>query len=133
MAKRNEFVNYLLEMMEPFEGVSSKAMFGGYGIYKDGVMFGLIAEDTLYLKVDDFNRFEFERLDLGPFIYTKGKKPMAMSYHRAPEEALDNSDEMVRWAQLGFEAALRNKKKQIEPKTFQAANAGAKPAIGGAA
>ena len=79
MAKRNEFVNYLLEMMEPFEGVSSKAMFGGYAIYKDGVMFGLIAEDTLYLKVDDFNRFEFERLDLEPFIYTKGKKPMAVA------------------------------------------------------
>lgn len=111
MAKKNEFVSYLMELMEPFGGVSSKSMFGGYGIYKDGIMFGLVAEDTLYLKVDDFNRFEFERLDLEPFVYTKGKKPMAMSYNRAPAEALDNSDEMVRWAQLGFEAALRNKKK----------------------
>ena len=98
-------------MMEPFGGVSSRAMFGGYGVYKDGVMFGLISEDTLYLKVDDFNRFEFERLKLGPFVYTKGKKPMTMSFHRAPDEALDNSEEMIRWIQLGFEAALRNKKK----------------------
>lgn len=111
MAKTNEFMNYVLELMEPFGGVSSRAMFGGYGIYKEGVMFALVAEDTLYFKVDDFNRFEFERLDLGPFIYIKGKKPMAMSYYRAPEEAVDESDEMVRWAQVGFEAALRNKKK----------------------
>jgi DNA transformation protein len=111
MAKNNEFLNYLLELMEPFGGVSSRAMFGGYGIYKDGVMFGLVAEDTLYFKVDDFNRFEFERLNLGPFIYTKGKKPAAMSYHRVPAEAMDNSDEMVRWAQVGFDAALRNRKK----------------------
>ena len=110
MAKNNEFVNYLMEMMEPMGGISSRAMFGGYGIYKDGVMFALIAEDTLYLKVDDFNRFEFERLDLEPFVYTKGKKPTTMSYNRAPEGALDTSDEMIRWAQLGFEAALRSRK-----------------------
>ncbi len=112
MAKSNEFINYLLELLEPFDGVTSKAMFGGYGIYKDGTMFGLVSEDILYFKVDDFNRFEFERLNLGPFIYTKGKKPMAMSYYQVPPEALDNSDDMIRWAQLGFEAALRNKKKK---------------------
>jgi len=111
MAKLNEFVKYILELLEPFGGISSRAMFGGLSIYKDGIIFALVAEDTLYFKVDEFNKFEFERLGLGPFIYTKGKKPMPMSYYRAPEEALDNSEEMVRWAQVGYEAALRSKKK----------------------
>ena len=112
MAKQSEFVNYILELLELFEGTTAKSMFGGFGIFKNGIMFGLVAEDTLYFKVDEFNKFEFERLELGPFIYMKGNKPMPMSYHRAPDEALDNSDEMLRWAQFGFEAALRVKKKK---------------------
>ncbi len=111
MASKSEFIIYLMELLEPFEGVTSKSMFGGYGIFKEGLMFALVADDTLYFKADDFNRFEFDRLNLGPFIYTKGKKPMPMSYHKAPDEALDSSDEMIRWAQFGFDAALRAKKK----------------------
>ena len=111
MAKRNEFVDYLLELLEPLEGVSAKSMFGGFGIFKDGLMFGLVADDTLYFKVDDFNRFEFERLELGLFMYMKGDKPMPMSYYKAPEAALDSPDEMQAWAKSAFEAALRAKKK----------------------
>ena len=68
MAKENEFVNYILELLELFEGTTTKAMFGGYGIFKDGIMFGLVADDTLYFKVDEFNKFEFERLELDHFV-----------------------------------------------------------------
>jgi len=105
MAKKSEFVEYLLEILEPFAGVTAKSMFGGYGVFKEGLMFALVADDTLYFKVDDFNRFEFERLNLGPFIYMKGDKPMPMSYYKAPESALDNSEEMVRWALARYELA----------------------------
>jgi DNA transformation protein and related proteins len=111
MAVKSEFVNYLMELLEPFEGVSAKSMFGGFGIFRDSLMFALVAEDTLYIKTDDFNRFEFERLNLGPFMYTKDNKSMPMKYFRVPDEALDSSEELLRWAQLGFEAALRAKKK----------------------
>lgn len=112
MAKNNEFVNYIMELMEPFEDVNIKSMFGGYGIFKNGLMFAIVANDALYFKVDAFNKFEFDRLELGPFMYAKGKKPTAMSYHRAPEEVFDSSDNMLLWAKLGFDAALRTKKKK---------------------
>ena len=111
MASKSEFVKYLLELLEPFESVTSKSMFGGYGIFKEGLMFALVADDTLYIKTDDFNRFEFERLNLGAFMYTKNNKSMPMKYFRVPDEALDNSDELIRWAQFGFDAALRAKNK----------------------
>lgn len=52
MAMRNEFVEYLLELLEPSGGVRAKAMFGGFGIYRDNLMFGLVADDILYFKVD---------------------------------------------------------------------------------
>jgi len=111
MVFKSEFVNYILELLEPFEDITAKSMFGGYGIFKDGLMFALIANDVLYFKADDFNRFEFERLNLGPFIYSKNNKSTAMGYYKAPEEACDNSEQMLSWARLGFEAALRAHKK----------------------
>ena len=111
MPKSNEFVDYLLELLEPFGQVTARAMFGGYGIYHNQLMFGLVADDMLYLKVDDVNRKEFEERKLQPFVYVKQGKAMKMSYYQIPEEALDNSDEMCRWAELAYSAALEVKVK----------------------
>jgi len=63
------------------------------------------------LKGDDYNRFEFERLKPGPFVFTKNNKPVPTRYYQAPDEVFDSGAEMLRWAQLGFDAALRKKKK----------------------
>lgn len=107
MPKSSEFVAYLLELLEPLGNVAARAMFGGYGIYHNQLMFALVADDILYLKVDDKNRHEFEERELQPFVYVKQGKPMKMSYYQAPDEVLDNSDEMCRWAELAYAAALR--------------------------
>ena len=107
MAKQNEFVNYLLELLDDFGDVRARAMFGGYGVYRSDLMFGLVADDELYLKVDDQNVAEFEKAGLEPFIYVKDGKAMKMSYYHAPDQALDNREELYYWADLGFQAALR--------------------------
>ena len=67
MAAGSEFVEFVLESLQPLRGVSARRMFGGWGIYKDGVMFALIAYDTLYFKVDDGNRQAYE--DGGPALF----------------------------------------------------------------
>ena len=82
-------------------------MFGGYGIYRDGLMFGLVADDMLYLKVDELNKTAFEERELTPFEYDKKGKKMKMSYYQAPEDAMENSEEMLVWAEKAFGAALR--------------------------
>jgi DNA transformation protein len=64
---RNEFVEFVLEGLQPLGGVRARRMFGGWGIYKDGVMFALIARDQLYLKVDDDNRAAYDAADLPYF------------------------------------------------------------------
>ncbi len=110
MAKKSEFVEYLLELLSDFGNIRSRAMFGGYGIYRDDLMFGLVADDQLYLKVDEENRATFEEEGAEPFIYVKNGQPMAMSYYLVPENALDNPMEMQHWAQLAYDAALRSKK-----------------------
>lgn len=116
MAKKSEFVAYLLELLDDFGDVRARSMFGGYGIYRSDLMFGLVADDELYLKVDDQNRETFEAAGLEPFVYVKDGKSMNMSYFRAPEQALDNRDEMFEWADSAYQAAVRAAAKKKKKK-----------------
>ena len=86
-------------------------------MFRDGLMFALVAEDVLFFKVDDENTSQFEAEDLAPFTYTtkKGDRGV-MSYRRAPERCLDDPDEMTEWANSAFAAALRAGKKKTKKK-----------------
>lgn len=109
MATKNEFVNYLLELLAPVGGITSRAMFGGHGIYKDGLIFGVVIDDGFYLKVDDVNRREFEARGLTPFIYEMKKtgKSISLGYYQCPEDALESAALMCDWAKSGVAASLR--------------------------
>lgn len=82
-------------------------MFGGAGVYADGVMFALIADDTLYLKGDDATKAAFEAEGLQRFGYAGRTKRLDLPYWRAPERLLDDPDEMTEWAQTALSAARR--------------------------
>ncbi len=107
-AKANEFVTHVLDLLEALGPVSARPMFGGYGIYLDRVMFALVANDTLYLKVDEESRGEFEAAGLEPFRYTKKGKSYQMSYHAAPEDALEDAELLRDWARKAVDAAMRS-------------------------
>ena len=109
MANSPDFLASLRELMRG-GGVAttSRAMFGGHGLYADGVFFAIVDDDVLYLKVDDRIRAEFGALGCTPFEFTtKEGVQQAMSYLRAPDEALERPDAMGRWARLSLGAALR--------------------------
>lgn len=102
------FVSMCVDVLgEALGRVSARAMFGGWGLYREGRMFGLIAEDTLYLKADATNRPLFEAEGLGPFVYEGKGKPVSMSYYEVPPVALDDAAEMRPWALSAYDAALR--------------------------
>lgn len=105
----SEFVAFLQEVFEEFGPVQSRKMFGGYGLFHDGLMFGLVADDTLYLKADDTNATHFESRGLDQFEYDKGNKAVKMSYYLAPEELFDDRGLAAEWAARSYEAALRSK------------------------
>jgi len=109
MARSSEFVEFVLEGLQPLCGVSARRMFGGWGIYKDGVMFALIADDTLYLKVDDGNRAAYEDAGLPYFTYTDKGKLIRMPYCEAPSEGLDDPEVLCAWAREAYAAALRTR------------------------
>ena len=108
MPRRSETVEHLLELMRPWGVVTAKSMFGGWGLYREGRFFAIVADDVLYLKTDDETRAAFEAQGLEPFVFrTKDGTGTAMSYRRVPDEALESPAEMARWATLAYGAALR--------------------------
>jgi DNA transformation protein len=114
----SEFTDYLTEIFAEFGTINTRRMFGGHGVYHDGVIIGLVADDVLYLKVDAETASIFINHGLQQFQYPKksskdspkGDKLVGMSYYQAPEEALEDPDEMREWAQLAYDAALRSRK-----------------------
>jgi len=106
----SEFTNYLEEIFEPFGAVTIKRMFGGYGVFYHNLMFGLIADDVLYLKVDKETDVLFAERGLEKFEYIKNGKAMKMSYRLAPEEMYESPAEAKKWASCAYNAALRSKK-----------------------
>lgn len=115
--EEKEFATYIVDLMQSIGPVSVKAMFGGYGIFLKGIMFGLIADNVLYLKVDQETENEFINMGLQPFTYNKKGKEFKMSYFQAPEGAIEDGDEMNLWATKAYSSALRAaSKKQKEKK-----------------
>ena len=89
-------------------------MFGGAGIYADGIMFALVADGVIYLKADEQNTRDFERERLGPFTYaTKAGRRGIRSYRRMPDRLYDDPEELAVWARAAFAAASRG---QARPK-----------------
>ncbi|MGQ9368450.1 TfoX/Sxy family protein [Azospirillum sp. A39] len=106
MPPPSDFAVLVCDLLAPVAEIRLRRLFGGYGIYGDGVMFALISGDVLYLRTDDVNRPDFERAGLPPFRPFPDK-PMRMPYHRPPDSALEDGDEMLAWARPAFAAAVR--------------------------
>ena len=122
MSVSPEFADFLHDQFEPFGTVNIRSMFGGGGVFRDGVMFGLIARETLYLKTGDANRGDYQAAGMQPFTYHgKGRsKPVAMSYHEVPADILEDPDALSDWAGKAFEVALAGKKsKSAKPKRLR--------------
>ena len=100
--------DHIAELFSAFGRVAVRNMFGGAGIYADGVMFGLIVDDVIYLKADADTFVAFEREGCGPFTYdTKRGERALKSYWRMPDRLNDDPDELAEWAKAALAAARR--------------------------
>lgn len=106
----HSFVTYLIDQLAPWGAVRARAMFGGWGLYHHERMFALVADDQLYIKVDDLNRAAFEQAGSVAFVPFPDK-PLTMNYYSLPENALDDPEALAHWAELGHQAAQRAAKK----------------------
>jgi DNA transformation protein len=108
MPFENSFVEDVLDRFGTITAATSRKMFGGYGIFHEGIMFALIADNELYLKVDAQSQHYFETISLPPFSYhRKQGKTFKMSYYLAPGEFFEDPEESGIWTQRSLDAAHR--------------------------
>ena len=99
------------EVFRAFGPVRCRRMFGGLGVYRDDLMFALVAGGELFLKVDGETLETFQDLGSRPFVYvSRDGRTTTMSYWLIPDSALDDPDEAADLARLAFGAALRARK-----------------------
>ena len=115
MAKDTEFNAMVREMLSPLGAVTTRAMFGGFNVSLDGLTFGLIADDRLYLKVDDRTRGRYEAAGLGPF-QPFPDKPGTMNYYPVPDALMDDPEALCGWAREAFDVALKAKARKPKAK-----------------
>ncbi|KGQ19603.1 TfoX domain-containing protein [Lysobacter dokdonensis DS-58] len=108
----DDFFDYLHELFSDFGPISTRAMFGGHGVYFDGRIIGIVIDDALYLKADDETKPAFEAAGCAPFVYESRGKVVPMSYWSLPADAMDSPQAFTPWARRANEAALR---KPIKP------------------
>jgi len=100
-----EYLNFVMEKLSAVGDIKSRAMFGGYGIFHEGLMFALISEDTLYFKVNESNRDMYQRAQSKPF-------PHGISYWEVPTEVLEDNTKLHEWAGISIAIAQEAAKKK---------------------
>ena len=105
---------FIRELFAPFGPVTVKRMFGGAGIWSEGLMFGLMFDGAIFLKVDETSIPEFEREGSRPFVYTRAKSKgrvgrASLSYWRLPEQLYDDPEELAVWAARALAIAQHKK------------------------
>ncbi len=101
--------DYIRELFSAFGAVSVRRMFGGAGLFADGLMFGLMWDGQIYLKADVTTVVHFERERCSPFEYDTrtGKRSLTL-YWRLPDRLYDDADELAQWARQAFAVARKS-------------------------
>jgi DNA transformation protein len=102
---KDDYANYIVDKLLGIGDVSSRAMFGGYGIFNEGLMFALISDGVLYFKVDDSNRGMYEKAGSSKF-------PHGISYWEVPTEVFEDTARFYEWADISIGIARAKAKKK---------------------
>lgn len=103
----SEFIDSLPDLFAEFGPIAIRRMFGGCGVFCDGLMFAIVVDDVLYLKADAESEPEFAAAGLEPFVYERLGKPVKLSFWRAPDELLDDREVAAERARRALAAARR--------------------------
>lgn len=111
-----EYLQYVLEQLMALRGVVARRMFGAAGLYHDELFFALIAADTLYFRVNDHNRPDYEAHGMSRFRPYEDKPHLSFNYYEVPAHVLEDADELVAWARRSLQAAAAASQERKPPK-----------------
>jgi DNA transformation protein len=112
----SDYLQYVLEQLARLPRVTSRRMFGGIGLYSDGVFFGIIDNDTVFFKVDDSTRGRYVERGSEAFRPYKDRPEVSMSYFHVPADVLEDADELVPWGRAAVRAAVASAESKRTPK-----------------
>lgn len=102
------FTEFLHEQLAPLGRITMRRLFGKTGVFCNGLMLGLVGDDTLYLRVDEQNRALFKEAEAAPPLsYVKKGVTIDLAYWPLPDRLLDEPDEFLTWARAALSAARR--------------------------
>lgn len=126
MAVSDDYRDFVLEQLAAVGTVSSRAMFGGVGLYLDGLFFAIIDDDVLYFNADDASRKRYEAAGSRPFCPDASRPDQAMGYWQVPGEVLEDPDELAAWARESAGVALAKRSQRVARRRAPAARRGAR-------
>jgi DNA transformation protein len=94
--KDDSYRDFVLDQLRSLGGIDCRYMFGGYGLYLDGVFFGILHDGRLYFKTDEATRANYRNRGMEPFA--PNRKQVLMSYYEVPEEIVEDQEELAAWA-----------------------------------
>lgn len=117
MAVSESYQTFILEQLSRvLSAVRSRKMFGGVGVYSDDLFFALLDNDTLYFKVDDVTRGDFEAIGMGPFR-PFGEGGETMQYYEVSGDLIEDADALKEWAERAVSVARRAQAKRGRKKS----------------
>lgn len=116
MSTRNEFNDYIVELLSAHGEIRIRSMFGGHGVYCDNLFVAIIVDGALFFKTSDETRSQFTDLGCKPFSYESNGRKVSMSYFEVPAEAIDSSDDIREWLNLAIKAANQKTPTKKKPK-----------------
>jgi DNA transformation protein len=105
----DSFKEFVLDQLSALPEVRARAMFGAHGLYQGDHFFGILDAGRLFFKTDEASQVDYVARGMGPFTYESKGRVLTMSYHEVPPDILENSPELVAWAQRAIQAAARGK------------------------
>ncbi len=98
MAVSSDYLQFILEQLHGLGWVRSRRMFGAAGLYCDETFFGIISDDTLYLRVDDANRGDYSARGMAAFRPYADRPEVSMTYFEVPADVLEDPEEFLIWS-----------------------------------
>src|SRR5688500_18152925 len=121
MPVQPQFLAYVLEQLAGLNGLRTNRMFGGIGLYSEGLFFGLIDDDTVFFKANDSNVARYRERNMPRFMPFPDRPEAVLGYHQVPADVIEDPELLVEWARLSVAVALASKAAKTRTATSSSA------------
>ena len=116
MAVQPQYLAYILEQLAAIDGLHSRRMFGAVGLYSGELFFGLIDDDTLFLKTDGSNAADYTSRNMPRFMPFPDRPEAVMAYYQVPADIIEDDEALHAWARKSVAVALLSRAAKARPK-----------------